>query len=99
MAFPMRASPLFYNAACFDASDEGGVISRRVNAQGRSRRYRHQDFPARLQGAELFQALELFERRARQGGQLQQKSAAISIEADVLVERRRLAGQESIVPL
>ena len=52
---------------------------------------------ARLQHAELLELLGLLQRRGRQRGEFQQHVAAIGVNAQVLVEERRVVERPRIV--
>ena len=58
-----------------------------------------QNFVAMFQHPKLLEVFELFQRRARQPGQVQQKIAAIGVQADVLIEMRRVGGKQIVAPI
>ena len=61
----------------------GGSIDTEGNSVNERHFYRH----ARFKGAQLFELLALFQRRGRQRNKARQRVAAISIKADVMIER------------
>src|SRR3989440_7026715 len=71
-------------------------ILRRIDMNRVVRRLDRLDPDAVLEGAKLLERLGTFERRGLEGGQHQQRAAAIRVEADMFVERRppapRIAG-------
>ena len=78
---------------------ERPVVVRRVDAECRLVDHPDQDGVARLEDAKLFEFFDLLQLRRRHRRQLQQELAAVGVQADVLIERRRTGRQQPIVPV
>ena len=71
--------------------NEALVIRRCVNATARMLDDADMNPPPEREDAQLLQSFQLFEWFRRQHGQAEQKTTAISVQAEVLQETRRLA--------
>ena len=80
------------------AGDERRVVGRRIDAAGGVIDDGHQDRAARLQHAKLLELLRLLERRRRHRGDLEQRLAAIGVDAEVLVKQRRIVERPGCYP-